>query len=377
MKILHLFSNWKWTGPAEPALNLSLALKKRGHQVNFACGTAPKGCFNPIIEKAIERGLTPITDFRLSKHLRLTSNVSDYFRLKKYLKNNKTDIIHTHMTNDHLIGGRAAKKTNENILVVRTTYACEPLPLTRRNKLLFSNYTDGLLTISDIERDANITNFNLPENIVKKIDGAIDLKRFTPSNVHQNLRVSFGFKENNIVIGIIARVQWHRNFDILLKAISIVVKKYPNVRLLIIGRGTNIDEIAVNPVKEMGLKDNVIFSGYRKDDYVDVLACMDINIFMVPGSDGSCRAVREALAMGKPVIAANKGILPELVDDSVGLIVEDNAENIAQAMTKLVADKTIREKLGKAALNKSIQKFDLDHQAEIVEQFYRSLITNR
>ena len=43
MKILHIFSNWKWTGPAEHALNLALQLRQHGHDVTFACAPPPAG----------------------------------------------------------------------------------------------------------------------------------------------------------------------------------------------------------------------------------------------------------------------------------------------------------------------------------------------
>ena len=48
MKVLHLFSNWKWTGPAEPAVNLAAALRGRGLDAAFACGRAVEGLENEI-----------------------------------------------------------------------------------------------------------------------------------------------------------------------------------------------------------------------------------------------------------------------------------------------------------------------------------------
>ena len=57
-----------------------------------------------------------------------------------------------------------------------------------------------------------------------------------------------------------------------------------------------------DPTRKMGLDDVVVHTGYRTKDYVDVVSCMDFNIFLVPGSDGSCRAVREVMAMGNSII---------------------------------------------------------------------------
>ncbi len=374
MRILHLFSNWKWTGPAEPALNLCLSQKKLGHHVDFACGTAPADCVNRIAEKANERGLVPVSGFKMNKHLRFIDNFGDLFRLKRYLKNEKIDIVHTHMPNDHLVGGLAARRACKDILVVRTCYSGTPLSATLRNRFLFGKLTDGLITVSDSVRKDMVKRFNMSDGVVDKVEGAIDLKRFSFLNCKRDLRSELGIKEDDIVVGIVARVQWHRQFRLLLDAISIVVKSCPGVKLLIIGRGTNIEDIAVVPVREKGLSNNVIFSGYRGADYVDVLACMDINLFLVPGSDGSCRAVREVMAMGKPVITSDRGVLPELVNDGVnGIVIKEKPETLADAILKLVSNKEMRVQLGKAAKEKAENLFDLDFQASTVDQFYRKL----
>ena len=53
MKILHIFSNWKWTGPAEHALNMAAAHLKSGHEVTFACAEPPlEGGENSIVAAA-------------------------------------------------------------------------------------------------------------------------------------------------------------------------------------------------------------------------------------------------------------------------------------------------------------------------------------
>jgi UDP:flavonoid glycosyltransferase YjiC (YdhE family) len=49
-RALHLFSNWRWTGPAEPALNLATALLRHGWDVTFACGKPMIGSDQPIVE---------------------------------------------------------------------------------------------------------------------------------------------------------------------------------------------------------------------------------------------------------------------------------------------------------------------------------------
>ena len=164
------------------------------------------------------------------------------------------------------------------------------------------------------------------------------------------LQKEFGISSRDPVAGIVARVQKHRNFSLLIEALEQIVKEIPKFKFLIVGRGTLIDTIARQPIQKKGLQNQVIFAGYRKDDYRDVLNLFDFKIFLYPGSDGACRAVREAMACGKPVIATKRGILSELIKDGeTGVLVDENPQALAKAMITLVRENQYRLELAHAA----------------------------
>jgi len=175
----------------------------------------------------------------------------------------------------------------------------------------------------------------------------------------------------------VARVQWRRRFDIFLKALALASQQLPALRALIVGRGTHIKTIAVEPSRRMGLANVVLFPGYQTgDDYVRTLASLDAQVFLVPGTDGSCRAVREAMAMGLPVIASRRGILPELVADGErGLVVDDTPEGLAAAIVALARDQARRKALGANARRYAIEHFALNRQAELVGGIYGELLS--
>jgi glycosyltransferase involved in cell wall biosynthesis len=112
-----------------------------------------------------------------------------------------------------------------------------------------------------------------------------------------------------------------------------------------------------------------------QEAYVAAIACFDAKIFLVPGSDGTCRAAREAMAMGKPIIAARRGMLPEIVDHGVnGLVIDDTPENIAQAILQLAGDRDRTRQMGRQALEKAHQVYNLDKQTAAVMEIYRKLL---
>jgi len=81
------------------------------------------------------------------------------------------------------------------------------------------------------------------------------------------------------------------------------------------------------------------------------------------------------MAMGIPVIAANRGMLPEIVDNNVnGLVVNDTPENLADAILKLAQDENLRKKMAEASLNKAVEKFSLEALATQVERVYEEIL---
>ena len=370
MKILHIFSNWKWTGPAEHALNLAASLKQAGHSVTFACAAPPDSATDSIAANASRLGLLPETCFRLNKHFNIRDNLSDISAMRRFIKDGGYDIIHTHLPNDHFLAGMALRSGFIRTPIIRTCYDGDNTPLGLRPRFCLSRLTDGLITISDLTRKQILNRCSISANKVWKLDVPVDLERFDPDRV-KNCRHEYGLSDETAVGGIVARVQTHRRFEILLSALQIVIREFPGFRFMIIGRGTHIEEIAIKPSQKMGIRPNLIFTGYRKEKFVETLACLDFKVFLVPGSDGSCRAVREAMAMRIPVIAAKRGMLPEIVENGKhGLVIDDSPSRLARSMLFLIEHPDIREEMAVNAFNRARKCFDRNQYREEVEKIY-------
>lgn len=373
MKILHIISDWKWTGPAEPVVNLCGELQRRGHDVTLAIAKV-HGDNHPVLrERALARGVKLFEDLTLRRRINLSA-LSDMRSLAAYIKEGDFDLVHTHLTHDHALTVFATMGMKERPILIRTSHKGLPLKNGFGNRFLMG-HTDALITVSKIAGREDANSFSLSAKKVAVIQNAIDLQRFVPRPKSDSLILELGINSGDVVVGIVARLQRHRRYDVFLKAMKIASKEMPNIKAIIVGRGTYAEEVAYRPVKNMGLENTVIMAGYRKDDYLDVLALFDMKVFLVPGSDGSCRAARELMAMGKPIIAAKRGMLPEIVEDGVsGLVIDDSPENLAAAITELAGKKELREKMGLKARDVTLSLFSLEGQGERVEGFYRSFI---
>ena len=80
--------------------------------------------------------------------------------------------------------------------------------------------------------------------------------------------------------------------------------------------------------------------------------------------------------MGKPVVVADRGMLPELVEDGVsGIVAKDTPDALARATLELLRDPKLRQEMGRAAFEKARRDFRLDRQVQEVETFYQEMIS--
>lgn len=356
MRVLHLLADWKWTGPAEPVLDLCLELRRQGVHADLACQPPPPDVNASLAAKARERGLEPLHDFELRRGLRFVSNLQDIGRIAEACR--RYDLVHVHSSHDHVLGGLGARKSR-TARIVRTNERAVPVKKNVASNWLFRKCTDGYVTYSRATLEADVASFGLRG---WRVDPGMRLDRFVPREAPHE-----GF-----VVGVVARMQRHRRFDVLLEGIRLC--RVPDLRVLVVGRGTHRDEVAVEPARRLGLT-NVTFAGYLGPQYLDTVATFDALLFLVPGSDGTCRAIREAMAMARPVIGARRGMIPEIVDDgATGLVIDDTPENIARAIERLAGDRAAAREMGRRGREKALARYDLGRLAGEMRKIYEALL---
>ena len=236
--------------------------------------------------------------------------------------------------------------------------------------------TSFLVTASEAVRGAAARTFGIPEARTRRIEGAVDLSRFDPERMRPDLRAEYGIEDGDFVLGIVARMQPRRRFDVFFDALDSLVSEVPALRVLMVGRGTHMERVAVERAKRGLLADRIVFTGYRSgDEYVATLGMLSAKVFLWPGSDGSCRAVREAMAMGVPVIAANVGMLSEIVTDGKnGILIPHDPDALAFSVRRLALGLSERDEMAAAARETARERFDLAKQAEEIERIYEEVV---
>jgi glycosyltransferase involved in cell wall biosynthesis len=382
MKILHLYSDWKWTGPAEPAIQMARAMQDRGHEVLFACRAPDCKDIRYVHQKAAEvYHLKVTTDFRLDRHFGVGNTAYDIRNLPRFVREQRFDIVHTHLSHDHSFCGALLRlRLGRGCpALIRTIHRREVLADSFANRILLNRLTDGALLFTEGFRRQTIERFHLEPETVGVQPMTLDLERFRPGRTFKDMRPEFGVGPEAILIGIVGRYQKYRRMDVFLQAAKTVLEQEQRVKFVIIGRSGQIQETVVGPIAALGIRDGVIRAGYRIDDYDDTLASLDVFTLLMPGFDGTARALREAMALGKPCVSSDFGMLPDIVPDGIcgyNAPLED-VEALAAAWLRLARDPELRRRLGKNAADFARQHFRIEAVGPQLEAFYGKILERR
>ncbi len=390
MKILQLVSDWKWTGPAEPMLVLMRALRLRGHVVELVCAEPPPGAIRSLSTEATRRGLVPRETIAARRSAWRPGDATAVSQVAHWFANDAIggpfDVVHCWHSRDHVLAARALGRLPFDparlfcpappaTRIVRSFARADPIRPWSWNRWLFGRACDGLLCVSEASASANRA--VRPAGPLAAMPGAVELAADAAPVERARVGVcrQLGVPEDAVLIGVVARIQRHRRFDLLLAAMVELVARHPAARLVVLGRGTHADEVVVRPARAQGIAEHVVLAGHRTDDYATLLAAMDLFTYLVPGSDGTCRALLEAAALGLPLVGTRRGAIPEIiVDGRTGIVFDEEPAALAAAWSSLIADPDRRRTMGAAARRDAQLRFTPARLAEFSEAFYAAVL---
>ncbi len=300
-------------------------------------------------------------------YLQIFSYVLD---IKKKLKKLKIDAVYCNDMRGILTVGVAAKLAG--IPVITWDKLDKPhgwldqlqLPLVSKNIII----SDAVkVKYPSIQKKV----FN--NKIVKVYEG-VD---FDAINSEQSVRSEFGFTKADIVIAIVGSISARKGHDRILSIFPSLYEKNPNIKLLIVGDTSGSDsEVSYKNNLDNSNHKAVIWAGYRED----VPAIMDsIDILIMPSRyEGMGMVGIEAMAAGKPVIGANTGGIPEVVEDGItGFIFDgDDGKEFADKLLQLCNSQELRQTMGLSGLNRAKKYFFRPRQHQKIVEVLRSTVLN-
>jgi len=248
-------------------------------------------------------------------------------------------------------------------------------------KFLISFSDKTILTCKDFIRLAKENGFNTEK--LKVIYTGLNMAEFYPKESSKNEIEINGKKIKKPIVAMVGRFdRYQKGHQYFIEAAKIINGKVSNVNFLIAGGTVNAEEEKFKKeleekVKELGLSNQVIFTGF----YPDLIYLLsNVEIVVIPSLYEAPSAVAmEAMAMKRPVVASNVGGIPEVVvDKETGFLVEPkNPEAIAEKVIFLLKNPQIVKEMGERGHLRVKENFTQEKLALEYEKLYEELIRDK
>lgn len=205
----------------------------------------------------------------------------------------------------------------------------------------------------------------LPEN-TQVLPNGVDLARFGPHQRSAQIRRDeYGASEDDLVVGVIGRLDPQKGQLEFVEAVALVAPLFPQARFVLVGQ-TNSDGAAYletlrDRVNKIGLSKQFIFVGHRPG----VAAHMaSLDVFVLPSFEEAFGKVTiEAMASGPAIVATASGSTPEiLLEGECGILVKPrDVADLARGLEQILASAELRQRLSTAAGVRVKEHFSLSH----------------
>lgn len=306
-------------------------------------------------------------------------------RLRRLLRTEAVDVLHTHHFDPMLVGALATGFGRRPRLVIGRHYSDALYQLTpgwkRRTYLALESFCNRaaarIIVPSAMVRAILVERQRVPAAKVVQIRYGFDFAKYRVSNpaAPSRLRQELGL-DGKLIIGSFSRLNVDKGHTYLFQALAHLRERWPELRLLLVGEGSARRELE-QEVRDRRLTGEVLFMGWRRD-VVDLMAMVDIVV--QPSLHEAFSAVMvEALAMGKPLVFADaSGVRDVLRHRWNGMVVpQRDHEALAAAIAELLERPEIARAMGERGRELVRRELDIRTVVERYESTYLEALGRR
>jgi len=366
MKILQVCSAEILGGGERHVIDLTLAMIDRGHELHLAVREG-----SPLMDALAGH---PIHWYELG--LRNALDVISAQGIANAIRKNRIDILHAHVARDYTFCGVAARiaaRLGNPVGFFITRHHFNPI---KSNPLYAWTIGEAraLIAVSDSVRDSLIESFPDYADRVVTIPNWIDVGG-CGSLSRDEARARLGVTRR-LAVGVVGQITRLKRQDLFIEAAARLIQErhWSDAEFLIVGEAAPEDESYLNQLLEtanrLRVSDHLRFTGYV-ENLPALLAGFDV-IAAPSDNEAFSLALVEAMASGCAVVATRVGGMAEIVQDGVsGLLIErGSAHSLIAAVSRLLADKRLREKIGGVARASVIERFDRRSAIDQIERLY-------
>ncbi len=355
MRVTHVITRLIVGGAQENTVASVFGLEaKPGLEVQLVTGptTGPEGSLEPLFQNhpgllthvpELVRPVHPLNDFLALR------------RLTQLFKSQRPDLVHTHSGKAGVLGRLAARRAGVP-LIVHTIHGPSfgPFQGVLANQIFLAaerhagHVTSQFVVVADaMTRQYLAAGIGRPDQYAKIVSG-FDLVPFLAAKNDLALRARLGLSPDDLVVGKIARLFKLKGHDDLFAAAPELIRRCPQMKFLLVGGGEWRERFETL-AQTLGLEKHFVFTGLIRPDEVPALVgLMDIVVHL-SRREGLPRALSQALAVARPVVAYDCDGAGEVCrDGETGFLVPPgDTQVLTNRLLQLAKDPALRETLGR------------------------------
>ncbi len=382
IKIAHIITKLELGGAQKVVIYTASHLNKSRYSSIFISGTG--GVLDDDVKNNPE-----IKSFFIPELIREINPVRDVIalvKIKRLLKNEKVNMIHTHSSKAGILGRWAARLAGIDS-IVHTFHGFgfhdfqNPVV---RNFFIFvervtAKITGKLVFVSRANiKKARASRIGSEKQYVL-VRAGIDIRKFSDCRVNvAEKKKSLGIEQDAPVVGMIACFKHQKNIMDYLAAANLVRIAVPEVKFLLVGDG-QLRGMIEKRIRELDLEGQFILTGWR-DDVHEIIQTFNVLVSTSLWEGLPCTFL-EAMSVSKPIVSTNVDGVGDVIEDGVnGFLVSlpgGHVEKIAEYVIKLLKDKELAARMGRSGNSKLKEEFDIDRVVRGLEKVYESMVKDK
>ena len=309
--------------------------------------------------------------------MRMNADLAGVTSLWKFCRREKAEVIHTHGPKDSWM---CLPLHGAGYAVVRSRHITVPIKPGRAHSFIYRHGCRRVIATADCIRETLVRVNRLDAARVDVVGEGVDLDEFRPDLDGQAFRDEFRIPRDTPLVGIIAMMRGDKGHRYFLDAALELLKTHPATRFVLVGEGIGgkrVERECRERIAAAKEEERIVMTGYRWD-VPRVMAALDIVVVASVEVEGQSRIVPQAFASHRAVIATRVGGLPELVRDGENglLVAAGDGAAMAQAMRRLMDDRSLRQRLAEAGWRLARAELSLDRMMERTLAVYGKAINS-
>jgi len=385
MRVTHIITRLIVGGAQENTVATVLGLRQKySIAADLISGptAGPEGSLEPEFSR------TPEILTRVPELVRPVQPWKDWMalrRLTEILRRTRPDIVHTHSGKAGILGRLAAKRAGVP-LVIHTVHgpsfgnfqnAAANLVFRSAEKYAARATTHFVVVADAMKAQYLAAGIGRPEQYTKIFSG-FPLEPFLAAGNDLELRKQFGLAPDDFVIGKIARLFKLKGHDDLFAVAPELVRRCPQTKFLLVGDGEWRGRFE-NLAKTLGLGNRFVFTGLVPPAEIPSLVGVMDALVHLSLREGLPRALPQALAAAKPVVAYDcDGAGEVCLDGETGFLLRPgDLSGLTNRLLRLAGDSALREKLGRSGSEFVRENFAVEKMVDSIYHLYLKLAADR